>query len=195
MTNLLATVVPKSEQLNFDDFSAGVTRTIRITKVSMVSGEQPIAVNYDGDNGKPFMPCKSMRRVLINCWGADGNQYVGRSMTLYGDPKVKFGGAEVGGIRISHLSHITQPITMALTATKASRKPFTVQPLVTDEAPLPTLGDLLADIESAPNMEGLEFKYKAAVRAFKEDDQRKKIVAAKEKRKKELTAPAETATE
>jgi hypothetical protein len=50
-------------------------------------------------------------------------------MTLYRDPTVKFGGFETGGIRISHLSHIDKPTTMALTATRASRKPFTVQPL------------------------------------------------------------------
>ncbi len=35
----------------------------------------------------------------------------------------------VGGIRISHMSDIAEPITMALTATKGSRKPFTVRPL------------------------------------------------------------------
>lgn len=129
MTDMLKTIAPKSDQLNFDDFAAGQSKTIKVTKVSGITGEQPIAIGYEGDNGKPYMPCKSMRRVLVNCWGPDGHQYVGRSMTLYGDPKVKFGGLEVGGIRISHLSHIKDTVTLALTATKASRKPFTVKPL------------------------------------------------------------------
>lgn len=133
MTDMMQTVIPKSDQLNFDDLSAGRTLTIKIAKVSGKSGDQPIAVNYEGDNGKPYYPCKSMRRVLIHNWGGNGTEYVGRSLTLYGDPTVKFGGLEVGGIRISHMSHINKEVTMALTATKASRKPFTVKPLVIAE--------------------------------------------------------------
>lgn len=129
MTDLRATIIPKSDQLNADDL-IGTTKTIKITKVSLAAGEQPIAINYEGDNGKPYLPCKSMRRVLVNVWGPDGNSYIGRSLTLYRDEKVKFGGLDVGGIRISHMSHIDKEITMALTATRANRKPFTVKPLI-----------------------------------------------------------------
>jgi hypothetical protein len=43
---------------------------------------------------------------------------------------VKFGGLTVGGIRISHMSHIDNQATLMLTATKQSRKPFIVKPLV-----------------------------------------------------------------
>lgn len=130
MTNMLASIAPKSDQLNADDLTGGRTLTIKITKVSGVSGEQPIAVNYDSDNGKPWYPCKSMRRVLVNVWGVDGASYVGRSLTLYTDPKVLFGGVAVGGLRISHMSHIDKDVTMALTATRANRKPYTVKPLI-----------------------------------------------------------------
>jgi acetyl esterase/lipase len=73
-----------------------------------------------------------MRRVLVRCWGADGNKYAGRRMTLYRDEGVQFGGIKVGGIRISHLSHIDGEITMALTATRAKRTPYTVKPLRAD---------------------------------------------------------------
>jgi hypothetical protein len=129
MTDLSLTIDPKSDQLNADDLIGG-PRTILITRVSgRDTAEQPIAINFEGDNGKPYLPCKSMRRVLVQVWGKDGNQYPGRSMTLYRDPAVKFGGLEVGGIRISHMSHLDEPKTMALTATRASRKPFTVRPL------------------------------------------------------------------
>lgn len=134
MTNLRSTIVPKSDQLNFDDFVGSATMTIKVTKVSKVTGDQPIAINFENDNGKPYKPCKSMRRVLIHCWGEDGNKFVGRYMTLYGDPTVKFGGGEVGGIRISHLSDIEQDeMTMALTATRASRKPYTVRRLTAQQ--------------------------------------------------------------
>lgn len=135
MTNLRSTIIPKSDQLNYDDLIGGATMTIRVTKVSKADGDQPISINFEGDNGKPFKPCKSMRRVLISLWGEDGNRFIGRSMTLYGDPTVKFGGGEVGGIRISHMSDIDKPVTMALTATRASRKPYTVHPLVVSSAP------------------------------------------------------------
>jgi hypothetical protein len=132
MTDLTQTIIAKSDQLNADDL---LNRSIiaKITKVSLAAGEQPIAINYEGDNGKPYLPCKSMRRVLVNIWGSDGNKYVGRSMTLYRDDKVKFGGLEVGGIRISHMTDIKEPVTMALTASKANKKPFTVKPLATTE--------------------------------------------------------------
>lgn len=135
MTNMLETIAPKSDQLNSDDLIGGVLKVIQVTKVSRCrEPEQPIAINFEGDAGKPFKPCKSMRRVLVNVWGPDGNTYVGRSMELYRDDTVKFGGFDVGGIRISRVSDIDKPVTMALTASKASRKPFTVRPL-TGEKP------------------------------------------------------------
>lgn len=130
MTDVGLTIAPRSDQQNSDDLIAGPI-TITITKVQACPGsaEQPIAIHFDGDNNKPYKPCKSMRRVLVQVWGRDGAAYVGRRMTLYRDPTVRFGGVEVGGIRISHMSDIDEPRTMALTATRASRKPFTVKPL------------------------------------------------------------------
>ena len=102
-----------------------------MTSVKLVAEDQPVAIHFAGDEGKPYKPCKSMRRVLVRAWGADGAQYVGKSMTLFLDEQVRFGGAAVGGIRISHLSHIEKSITMALTATRATKKAYTVQVLAT----------------------------------------------------------------
>lgn len=132
MVDMSLTIAPKSDQLNADDLISGPL-TVRITKVSANEGsaEQPISIFFEGDNGKPYKPCKSMRRVLVQVWGKDGSAYPGRSMTLYRDPKVQFGGLAVGGIRISHMSHIDHDVTMALTESKAKRKPFTVKPLGT----------------------------------------------------------------
>jgi hypothetical protein len=50
-------------------------------------------------------------------------------MTLFGDPSVKWGGIAIGGIRLSHVSHITKPLTIALTETRGKRKPYSVDPL------------------------------------------------------------------
>lgn len=132
MIDLRGTIKPKSDQINADDLIGGPV-TIRITGVSVAEGEQPVSISFDGDGGKPFKPGKSMRRVLVNLWGPDGETYVGRSLTIYRDEQVIYGGVEVGGIRISHMSHLQRETTMALTATKAKRKPFTVRPLVVDK--------------------------------------------------------------
>lgn len=131
MTDLSKTIAPKSDQLNADDLISG-PRTIKVTSVKAVGASndaQPIAIGFEGDNNKPYKPCKSMRRALIKCWGTDGASYVGKYITLYLDPKVKFGGIEVGGIRISHVSDIEGPMTFAMTASKTVRAPYTVNVL------------------------------------------------------------------
>lgn len=133
MVDMTSTITAKSDQMNADDLIGGSV-TIKITKISATSdAQQPISLHYEGDEGKPYKPCKSMRRVLVGAWGINGQAYIGRSLTLYRDDKVRFGGIEVGGIRISHMSDIDKPITMALTASKANKKAFTVQPLKTGE--------------------------------------------------------------
>lgn len=137
MTDLSQTIAPKSTQLNADDLIGG-PRTILVTKVARsTEPDQPIAINFEGDGGKPYLPCKSMRRVLVTVWGNDGNAYVGRSMTLYRDDKVLFGGIAVGGIRISHMTGLEREMTLALTVTKARRAPYVVKPLRVEQAPPP----------------------------------------------------------
>jgi len=135
MNDMTKVIVPRSDQLNADTLQTGPI-TIKVASVSIRAGqEQPVAISFEGDEGKPYKPCKSMARVLVAAWGADASKYVGRSMTLYCDPKVRWGGMEVGGIRVSHLSHIESPLTMALTMTKGNKKPFTVKPLAQSSAP------------------------------------------------------------
>ncbi len=131
MNDMSQVIIPKSDQWNADDFIAG-PMTFTIADVKIAPGtEQPVNIVLDGTE-KFFRPCKSMSRVLVGAWGADAKAYVGRSLTLYRDPEVKWGGMAVGGIRISHLSHIDGAKVMVLTATKGSRKPFKVMPLVVD---------------------------------------------------------------
>jgi len=129
MTDMSSVIVPKSDQLNADSLVAG-PMTIKITGVDIRGGtEQPVSIHYENEKGAPWKPCKSMSRILVAAWGPDANKYVGRAVTLYRDPTVKWAGMEVGGIRISHMSHLDGAMTMALTATKGSRKPYTVRPL------------------------------------------------------------------
>ena len=132
--DITATLEAKSSQLNTDDLIAGA-RTITITQVSAGSVEQPVAIAFEGDNNKPWYPCKSMRRVLVAAWGADSSQYIGRRVTLFRDPSVTYGSIQVGGIRVSHLSHLDGPLSIALTVTRKKRTPYLVQPLAAAPAP------------------------------------------------------------
>lgn len=139
MNDMRAVIVPKSDQINADDLLTG-PMTITVAKVEIRPGtEQPVSVRFENDNGKPYKPCKSMARVMVHCWGADANNYIGRSMTLYCDPKVMWAGMAVGGIRISHMTDIKGTQVMALTATKGNKKPFTVQPLKLVDTPASTV--------------------------------------------------------
>jgi hypothetical protein len=140
--NIENTIIPKSDQLNADDLIGG-PRTITITGVKAGSPEQPVIINYQGDGGHPYKPGKSMRRVLVAMWGPEASAYVGRSLTVYRDADVKFGGMETGGIRISHATHIDVPFRLALTVTRGKRVPFAVEPLkVAAPAPAEELPDL-----------------------------------------------------
>lgn len=161
MTDLSTTILPKTDQLNADTLIAGPI-TIKITKVVATgAAEQPISIYFEGDDGKPYKPGKSMRRVLVQIWGKDGNAYVGKSMTLYRDASVQFGGQAVGGIRISHMSHIDKPVTMALTATRAQRKPYTVQPLVVEAPAQVPMSERIAKVINALDKAKTEEKVRA----------------------------------
>ena len=155
--DLSTTVTPKGQQLNADDLIAG-PRTIEITAVEKHTAEQPVAVRFKGDENRPYLPSKGMRRVLLAIWGKDGSAYVGRRLTLYCDKTVTFGPDTTGGIRISHASHITERMEIALTVKRGKRKPFFVEPLPAEE-----VVDIqaLSDVGDTKAREGL-----AALRAW-----------------------------
>lgn len=100
----------KSDQLDAADLLGG-PRTFTVTKVTKVDGEQPLIVHL-AEFTRPWKPGVTMRRVLGYCWGTDGSQWPDRRVRLFCDPDVKFGGEAVGGIRVSHLSHITRPMSV-----------------------------------------------------------------------------------
>ena len=136
MIDISQTTAPKSDQLNSDDLIGG-PRTITITRVSAnEGGDQPINVFFEGDDNKPFRPCKGVRRVMMAVWGNDGSTYAGKSMTIWRDPSVTWGGMAVGGIRISHMSHMDRDTTLAITESKTKRKPLVVK-MLRVEAPTP----------------------------------------------------------
>jgi len=123
INDLSDTIEAKSDQLNADDL-AGSTKTIKVTSVVRYSdkGIPAFYIDYEGGHGRPFKPCKSVRRVIMFAWGKDGSQWIGRSMTLYCDTTVIYAGKEVGGIRVSHMSDIPKRISIKLTEKRGSKK-------------------------------------------------------------------------
>lgn len=178
--DITRTVEPKSDQLNYDDV-ANSPVTITITEVKGGPTDQPVHLHNAEYPGRPYKPGKSMRRVLIAAWGTEASAYVGRRITLYGDPTIKFGGDAVGGIRIRAMSHIDAPLTVALTVTRGKRAPFTVQPLVADSG---AVGAALDDIETADSMPALKAAWDLAGKRGVQNHP--DVIAAKEQRKAEL---------
>ena len=122
-----------SAQQNADEYVSG-PKTVTVSEVKKGTAEQPVEVHLAEFPGKPFKPAKSVRRVLAKAWGTDASQWAGRRLTIYCDPEVRYAGKAVGGLRVSHVSHIDKPVTVALTVTRGKREPFTVHPL-TELAP------------------------------------------------------------
>ena len=137
-------VEAKSDQLSADDL-IGAPRTITVRKVTGNDGDQPVSIHYEGDRGRPFKPCKTMRRVLLGVWGRNAADYVGRSMTLYRDDAVTFGGLNVGGIRISHMSHIDKKVVVVVMKTKGKKAGIEINPLVAEVRQMPAANAQMAD--------------------------------------------------
>jgi len=184
VSDLRSTIIPKSDQLNSEQLIAGPI-TVTVTDVRIGSADQPISVHYEGENGRPYKPCKTMRKVLIFAWGPDGREWVGKSMTLYNDPQVKFGGDEVGGIRISHMTDIDRDIQLSLTATRGKKALHTIRKL------LSPLAGMLVDIENSPDAAALKDNFGASYKHMKGNEQaRAALKAAYDKRLAALTATA-----
>lgn len=183
VTDLRPTIVPKSDQLNAEQLLGG-PMTLTVTNVQVSSSpEQPVVVHYESENGRPFRPCKTMRKLLVFAWGPDGNEWAGKSMTVYNDPAVKFGGDEVGGIRISHLSHIPKAIEVSLTSTRGKKALYRVALLEMEDA------KFLTSIRQSTTQDGLKEVFARAWKAIRSDVRRASLKQAYDLRFAELGKP------
>ena len=158
MVDMSRFIEAKSDQLNADDL-IGAPRTITVTRVTGNDGDQPVSIFYQGDNGKPFKPCKTIRRVLMGVWGRYANEYVGKSMTIFRDDKVTFGGLETGGIRISHMSGIDKETTVVVMKSKGKKAGMKILPLVIERAETNatfTIDQARSDLEFAADLDELK---------------------------------------
>lgn len=130
------TTEPRSDQLNAEDF-IGSPHDYTVDHVTTGSAEQKYDIHLVGEK-RVWRPPLTVLRLLVAAWGDDAKVWAGRRVRLYRDPEIAFGRDKVGGIRVSHVSHIDRPITERLTTTRGKRSPFTVEPLP-DEAARPTI--------------------------------------------------------
>jgi len=183
VTDLRPTIIPKSDQLNADQIVSGPI-IITVTDVQVNSSkEQPVTIHYEGEGGRPYKPGLTMRKVLILAWGHDATQWVGKSMELFHEPSVKFGGELVGGIRISRLSHIERDIKVSLAASKGKKALHEIGVLrqsddlvaalaaiaaATDRASMKKAAALAEQIRNPRELESAKAAYALKVNALKE---------------------------
>lgn len=178
--DLSPTTQANSEQVNAEDLIAG-PRTVTITGVKKGTADQPVFIDLAEFPGRTFRPAKSVRRVLVAAWGPDSSAYIGRKLTIFNDPTVRWAGQEVGGVRISAMSHIDKPLTVALTVSRGKRAPFTVQPLADGTQ---VLEAVLNDIQNATSIPALKTAWDVA--GTRKMQGHPDVIAATNKRKAEL---------
>lgn len=136
MNDFQQSLAAKSDQVNNTDL-AGVSQTITVTRINVnLKEDQPVSISFAGSE-KVYRPCKGMRRVIAEIWGIDPAQYIGRSMTLYRDPDVRFGADTTGGTRISHMSNIDGVKKVTVPVSRGKVKQYQIAPLHVQSAPDP----------------------------------------------------------
>lgn len=123
-----STTQAKSDQANAVDFVGG-PMACKITAIKMTgSPDQPVSISIDCHK-QPWKPSKTFRRVLLLLWpDTDPSEWVGRYVVLWCDPEIKWAGEKVGGIAISHASHISERKVFSLAESKSKRKTIIVEP-------------------------------------------------------------------
>jgi hypothetical protein len=133
--DMTESIEARSDQINADDLIAG-PQTFTIRDVVGGKAEAPFDFLLM-ETDRAYRPNKTMRRVIVAAWGKDTTAYAGRRLTLYREPTIVFGGKTVGGIRVSHMSHIDGAVDLMAQVTRGKREKFVVKPLAAAPAPQP----------------------------------------------------------
>jgi hypothetical protein len=129
-------VAPKSDQLNADDLVGGPMLAVVTSVKESGDQKQPIWIYLDGYPGRPWKPCLTQRRVLLQLWGKYAEKYVGRTVEFFRDPNVVYGGEKVGGIRVQALSDITKDEWVVVSESQKKRTQYLVKRLDVKTAPV-----------------------------------------------------------
>lgn len=127
------TAEPRSDQWNADDFIGG-PRTFTIASVTVGKAEQKYDIELVEGEGRSWRPPLTMLRLLIAAWGDEAAEWVGRKVTLYRDPSVRFGSDAVGGIRVSHMTDLPdgKAFRVPLTSQRGRRSLVSVEPMTVE---------------------------------------------------------------
>ncbi len=154
LPDIAALLEAKSNQSNAADLiSRPVVGTIMHKTVNLTAQQQPVSIWLDClPRDKPWKPCKTALRLMAGAWGTtDPNVWIGRRVRLYHEEDVHFEKNRTGGIRVSHVSHITSPYRKALQEKRGKFRMWEVHPLSADaprvDASPPDLDATMADLE------------------------------------------------
>lgn len=142
-TDMRPAAVAKSDQWNADDLLGGPATVTIARAIRFDRKDQPVEIALTESPTKCYRPCKTMVRALIAALGPDGSKWAGRRITLYRDPSTMWAGEEVGGIRVSHLSGLRDPLVLMLQIRRGQKAKVTILPLPSAET-APALPDVMA---------------------------------------------------
>jgi len=128
MADVSGAMQAKSNQLNAMDI-LGVEPVITIASVNITneSGKPTVWVHYHGGEGRPWRVSTGMVRILSAGWGAESDNWIGKSVQIFNEPTVVYAGKEVGGIHIRAMSDIPERgIKATLSINRSKRVPFPV---------------------------------------------------------------------
>lgn len=155
--DLSESIIPRSDQINSDDLVMG-PQTFTIREVRKGAAESPFDFMLV-ETERAYRPSKTMRRMIVAAWGSEATNYVGKRLTLYREPSIRFGSEVVGGIRISHMSGIDGRVEGKFQVSRGKRELFTVDPLpdaaatISTETPPAELAQQVADALTAATTE------------------------------------------
>ena len=163
----------KSDQMNAVDFVHPMVFRVSSVDYFPDRKEQPIHINLEGREGRPFKPCKSMLRGLTAdaAWTLDPDAWAGKLIELYCDPDVLWGGKAAGGIRISGISGIKKEhkFIVRLNRSQQMLHTFKVIPDDTEVKREFILAHSISEINDAKTNEAITALIASIKREFGED--------------------------
>ena len=152
------TAEPRSDQWNAEDFIGG-PRTFTVAGVRVGTAEQKYDILLEGEE-RVWRPPLTVLRLLMAGWGDDSTVWVGRRVTLFNDPAIRFGKDLTGGIRVSHMSDLPdgKPLRKSLSESRGKRKTHVIDPL--PDAPAAPPEPTEAEVAASTNVEDLKAMWK-----------------------------------
>ncbi|MGC5028182.1 hypothetical protein ACLQ3K_25835 [Tsukamurella sp. DT100] len=143
-------VKKNTDQLNYEDFLGGKTMVATITGIKVGTKEAQYDISISEDS-RVWRPPATLLKIMEAIWGEESDNWIGQRVQLFGDPNVMMAGKKVGGIRLSHVSGISETSRLLLSTTRGNKAVFVVEPL----ADLPPAPSTLTDTEVDAQIENI----------------------------------------